>query len=667
MSAGSLWERFVASLLGGVQRAPLLVLLAAGLITALAFRAILGLGFDTDTGDMIAKDARFMQVWSDMKARFPTRSDVLVVVIDGETPDQAVAAADRIVAGLAAEPALFAEPRRADGGPFLEKNGLLYAEREDLLDLYDSLADAAPLLQRLRADMSLRGLFAVVTRAGGVDADRVAWLLGRLARVIDVRLDGDAAALSWWEIMSGSEAMAADRRALVLVRLLARDPDAIFPLGDALDAARAIADDTRARVRLTGSPALERDELETAQTGAARAGLLSLVLVLVILWWALRSPRQMAAALITLIVGLVWTAGFAALAIGHLNLISIAFAVLFVSLAIDFSIHFCLQVSESGSVRGGALAVAGSLGLCAISTACGFYAFVFTDYRGIAELGVIAGSGMLIGLAANLTVLPALLTLWPGKAQPAPLRLPESGRRVRLVAAAVMAGSLAALPWLRFDANPLNLQSPQVESVSTLRDLMAKGERGLWQAASLAADWDQAAARAAAFEALDEVDKVDWLATLVPEDQAAQGEVIADMAFVLAPDPFAREWQPPAVAEQRAAAAALAEAIAGMETDEARALRAALARLERASDEALASVESGLLGALPARLAALDLALTAEPFGLEDVPEALVSPYRDDDGSLRLDIHPAEDVAADPEALSRFVSALRSVDGDVSD
>jgi hypothetical protein len=538
-----------------------------------------------------------------------------------------------------------------------------------LLDLYDSLADAAPLLQRLRGDMSLRGLFAVVTLAGGEDGDRVAWLLGRLARVIDVRLDGDAAALSWWEIMSGAEASAEDRRALVLVRLLVRDADAIFPLGDALDAARAVADDAGdgARVRLTGGPALEHDELETAQAGAARAGLLSLLLVLVILWWALRSPRQMAAALVTLIAGLIWTAGFAALAIGHLNLISVAFAVLFVSLAIDFSIHLCLHISESGSVRDGSLAVAGSLGLCAISTACGFYAFVFTDYRGIAELGLIAGSGMLIGLAANLTVLPALLTLWPGKARPAPLRLPESGRRVCLAAAAVMAGSLIALPWLRFDANPLNLQSPQVESVAALRDLMASGERGLWQAASLAPSWDVAVQRAAAFEALDEVEKVDWLATLVPADQAAQAEIIEDMAFVLAPDPFAREWLPPEVAEQRAAATALADAIAGMDTTEARALSAALARLASAPDAALTSVEAGLLGALPGRLAALDLALTAAPFSLDDLPAELVSPYRDASGALRLDIHPAEDVAADPEALTRFVAALRKVDANVSD
>lgn len=667
MRTGSLWERFVATLLGGVQKAPLLVLLAAALLTALALHATLGLGFDTATGDMISKDARFMQVWSDMKARFPTRGDVLVMVVDGDTPDQAVAAADKIVAGLAADETLFAAPRRADGGPFLEKNGLLYADREDLLDLYDSLADAAPLLQRLRADMSLRGLFAVVTLAGGEDGERVAWLLGRLARVIDARLDGNAAELSWWEIMSGTEASAADRRTLVLVRLLARDSSAIFPLGDALDAARSIADGAGVRVRLTGGPALERDELATAQQGAMRAGLLSLVLVLVILWWALRSPPQMVAALVTLIVGLIWTAGFAALTIGHLNLISVAFAVLFVSLAIDFSIHVCLHVSERDSVRDGFLAVAGSLGLCAISTACGFYAFVFTDYRGIAELGLIAGSGMLIGLAANLTVLPALLTLWPGKARPAPLQLPESGRRVRLAAAALMAGALVALPWLRFDANPLNLQSPQVESVAALRDLMANGERGLWQAASLAADWDEAAARAAAFEALDEVEKVDWLATLLPADQQAQGEIIADMAFVLEPDPFAREWSPPEVAEQRAAARVLADAIAAMDTDEARALTAALARLAEAPDAALALVEGGLLGALPGRLAALDLALSAAPFALDDLPDELVTPYRDATGALRLDIHPAEDIAADPQALSRFVAALRKVHADVSD
>ena len=148
---------------------------------------------------------------------------------------------------------------------------------------------------------------------------------------------------------------------------------------------------------------------------------MSLVLVIGLLMIGLRSKRLVAATLLTLIMGLIWTAAFAIMALGTLNLISVAFAVLFIGLSVDFGIHYGLRYQEGmdrGEDHARALGEAaertgGALTLCAVSAAIAFYSFLPTDYLGLAELGLIAGTGMFIALFANMTVLPAILTVLP--------------------------------------------------------------------------------------------------------------------------------------------------------------------------------------------------------------------------------------------------------------
>ena len=693
-------DRAAGAVIEACLRAPLLVVAVALVLAAAALAAAYhGLPINTSTSDMISDETPVMRAMDALKARFPGRSDNIVVLIEADTPDQARDAAEALVERLTARADLFDQVFSPGIGPFFDRNGLLYLDREELLEVLDGIADSSPLIQRLRDDTTLRGLFAVVGLASedalgdAVAADNLDWLYGRIARVAEARLDGAPALLSWQEIMFGREAEPEDLRTTVIVRPARIDYGTLLPGADAIGELRGIVREAGltpaagVRVSLTGGPALELDELATVQRGIALTGVLSLVLVVAILWAGLRSARMVAATLATLVIGLVWTAGFAALAVGHLNLISVAFAVLFVSLGVDFMIHLALRVQEAAagavpdriSVAAGTRAVASSLGLCALTTAVGFYAFLPTAYRGVAELGVIAGTGMIVALLASLTVLPALLVLWPAKV-PAPRAVaPPAVRLPRVSAPAVRGGALAglvlalaALPWLSFDANPLNLQDPEAESVRAVRHLMAEGERDLWAGASLAADAGEAERLAAAFDALGEVDRAVWLGDLVPPDQDQRLDVIQDIAFAAEPDPFATPYPAPSAAEQRAAVAALAGALGKLGAslplgDGGRALGRALARLEAAPDAAIAGVDAGLVGALPARLKALDDALGAEPFGVDDLPEALRSRYRGTDGSLRVDVYPAEDVIADNGALARFVAALRSVDPAVTD
>src|SRR5262249_1061922 len=224
------------------------------------------------------------------------------------------------------------------------------------------------------------------------------------------------------------------------------------------------------------------------------ASLFSLGAVILILIGCFRSLRLLVASLITLIVGIVWTAGFAVAAVGQFNLISTALTVLSLGIGIDYSLHVALryrEMIERGRVGGGALTAAGrsigtALGLMAASSALGFFSFLPTDYRGVSELGLIAGFSMIVAFMTNVTVLPAILALVPLPQQPAAAVASEKeGRLVQsehwlwrhskmivFAAAAVGVAALLALWAARFDRNPLNLKDPTQESVATAIDLL---------------------------------------------------------------------------------------------------------------------------------------------------------------------------------------------------
>ena len=174
------------------------------------------------------------------------------------------------------------------------------------------------------------------------------------------------------------------------------------------------------RVRLTGNVPMADEEFVTLQEHAGRNAAVAVAALLIMLWLAVRSMRAMLAIVVSLVVGLALTAAVGLAIYGALNLISVAFAVLFVGLGVDFGIQYavslprpCARRGDSGSpaLRRAAREVGVSLALAAVAIAAGFFAFEPTDYRGVSELGVIAGIGMVFAFVASITLLPALLKL----------------------------------------------------------------------------------------------------------------------------------------------------------------------------------------------------------------------------------------------------------------
>ena len=686
-----------------VRRGAVAVVIAAALVAAATGAYVVhAFRINTDTEDMLSPELPFRQHSRALSEAFPQFSDNIVVVIDADSADLADDAAERLAVRLRERPDLFGSVFDPRGGPFFRRNGLLFLETDALNDLADRLADAQPFLGTLWRDPSLRGLFDILSLAmdesvagdGGAPMG-VADVVASVADVVEAEAEGRFRLLSWRALMTGTRGNAADRRRVILIQPRL-DFGSLRPAESAMTALRALITEMAydgaagVNVRLTGSAALAEEELESVEEGMGLAAILSLFLVAVLLSVGLGSPRLTIATVLTLVCGLIMTAAFAFAVVGELNLISVAFAVLFIGLSVDFGIHFALRYREAligGRTQDAALGeaaagVGGALTLCAVAASIGFFSFLPTDYRGLAELGLIAGVGMFVALAANLTILPALITLMGSPVPPpaaragAPARLARAiENHPRAVIASALALTLAAgllAPWARFDFDPLNLKDRRTESVSTLFDLMADSRTSPYSATVLAPSLDAADALARRLSSLDPVESTATLSDYVPAAQTEKLEIIDAMSFFLAPALSNRDAKPPPGPDERAAALTrVRERLAAFAvTSRDAASRAAAERLSRAFDrleakggtdgDALASLERRLIALFSERIRELGDSLAAEPFARADLPDEIKRRAVAADGRARLEIYPKENLH-DREALERFVSAVRAV------
>ena len=679
---------------------------ALGTTTLLFYYTANNLAINTDRAALLAEDLPFRETYRDYKAAFPQFSDLLLVVVEGDNPDLAEDAARALYDRIAEEPERYRYLDYPAGDGFFAENGLLYLDLDELTDLGERLADAQPLLATLTEDPSLRGLFEVLGLAleevsdGAADPADLEQVLGAIAETVEAQVAGRPHSMSWRELMLGRPAEPDERRQFLLIQPKL-DFSALQPAGALIEHVRASAaalgydGHGGVRVRLTGSAAINHEELESVKAGAGLAGLISLGLVSFLLVAGLGSLRLVLATLVTLLAGLVWTAAFATAAIGHLNLISVAFAVLFIGLAVDFGIHFALRYREerdrgldhAAALGATAAGVGGALSMCALAAGAGFYAFVPTDYVGLSELGMISGTGIFIALFANLSLLPALLTclpVAPRAGRSAGLGMAGAERFVRHHARAVVVlacvlglGALALVPAARFDFNPMNLKDPGSESVRTYRDLIRESGETPYTIEVLAPSRDAAAALAGKLEGLALVDKTVTLDDFVPLEQDRKIGLIDRMALFLtpiiyappplpAPDGAARRT---ALAEFRDRIARLLEtAAAGTARDETARLAAALDRLGGGAptDDALTALELRLVSTLNGRLDRLIAAMEARTFTFADLPPALRRRHVAPDGRFRIEVFPVEDLY-DNRALGRFVAAVRTIAPDATD
>ena len=648
----------------------------------------------TDTAQLISAKTAWRQREAAVDKAFPGSEGRIVVVVDAATPELAEISAAALADKIAARKDIAQAVDRPDGGPFFAQNGLLFLSRQEVADTTSQLITAQPVLGPLAADPSLRGvadgLGAMMQGVKGGQTRLVALdpLLRGLADATEKVQAGKPVQFSWEALMTGrGKGDMAPRRRILLVRAkldyAALEPgekaeDGIHDIakGLHLDAAHGIT------VRLTGETPLADEEFASLKDKAWVVTSVMLGAVFLMLWLATRSFRMLACILVTTLAGLVMTMGAGLLAVGRFNLISVAFIPLFVGLGIDFGIQLMVRfraerlekVDISTAMERAALNIGGSLAVAAAAIALGFFAFLPTSYVGVSELGVIAGLGMAIALVLNVTMLPALVQLLHPPEQElkvgyvwfAPVdRFLATRRRVVLGAFGVsVLGSIALLPLVRFDFNPMHLRNPNSEAMSTLTALMHDPQNTPNAIDVLRPSLAEADKSAAQLSKLPEVDQAITLSSFVPEDQPAKLALIQDASFLLDAAVNPIDSKPPptdseTVQSLTAAAAALRDIPGDPQPGAADAARLAtdLDRLAAGPAGLRARLGETLTQPLAALLDQIRNMLAARTVTPASIPPDIVRTWLAPDGKARVQVFPKGN-SNDNAVLVRFAKAV---------
>jgi hopanoid biosynthesis associated RND transporter like protein HpnN len=672
----------------------LVVAVAAVLVGLSLYAAGHRLGVTTDTSKMFSDSLQWKRTNQALSKLFPQNNNLLVAVIDAKIPEEAEVTASALAAALRADTKDFVSVSQPDASPYLARNAFLLLGKGQLQDLLERTTDAQPFLGELVADPSLRGLFKALGLVAegaqrGIDAPSLAPALRQFHAALADAAAGHPAPLSWENLLAGPLAQEAGKFRFVLAKPKL-DYNALEPGGVATDALRSAAaalpfvKARDAHVRVTGSVALDDEQFATVAQGAAIGLGASFLLVLVWLFAAVRSWRLMLAIATTLLVGLVLTTGFAAVAVGTLNLISIAFAILFVGIAVDFGIQFTVRFRERRHIHPDALDALQETGrnsgaqilVAALATASGFLAFTPTAFVGVAQLGIIAGGGMMIAFLCTITLLPALLmivhprrekkevgVMMLRRLEPVlkPLHWP-----ILVVFIALSVAGAAMVPFIRFDGNPLDTNNQTTQAVETLHDLMGDPLTNPYTMEALLPSLEKVRDYAPRLEKLPLVQAVLSMNSFVPEDQPAKLAMIADANTILETTLAAPSSPPPVTpADVRKATDTLDAKLNGIlgklsANDPLRAIAGDLDLLKTAPDATLMAANEALIRFLPMQLDRLRTALAAKPVTLADVPQNLKDQWLLPDGRARIQVLPKAGVASG-SSIRHFVDSVLQV------
>ena len=677
----------------------IVLLLSAGLtLAALAFTAK-NFAMTADPGQLISQKLDWRQRELAFGSAFPQLNDLTMVVVDGVTPELADDGARRLIAALKDRQDLFRTTRWPTGGPFFEREGLLLLPLEDIRAAMSGLIKAAPQLVRLRADQSLRGVLGVLSdmlqavKNGDASLHDIEPALTAFSETFEDAAAGRPAFFSWRTFFVDRKAAGREMRHILLVQPV-MNYAALEPGAASSDAIRQIARSLGldpahgVTIRLTGPVPLADEEFASLAEdihlvlGAMLAALLG------ILWLAVRSARVVFAIVVTTLIGLVLTTACGLLAIGRFNLISMAFIPLFVGLGVDFSIQLSVRALAERLVqptREAALVAAGSgigraLALSAMAIGTGFFAFLPTSYVGVAELGAIAGLGMVVAFGLSIVLLPALLVLLrfgPPRAAEirftmfAPVdRFVHLNRRGVLAFALVAGvGAMALLPLVRFDFDPLDLKSRHVESMTTLQALAADPDWTPYAINAIATSLAEAQTLSQRLAALPDVSRVVTLQSFVPTGQKEKLELVDDAASVLE---SALENVPLRAAptdedlQRRLAGIAAALRSTASQTEEGPASRSlrrlaeALDRLKAATPDVRISAQLAVTVPLSITLEQIRTQLKASPVSIETLPPDLVNDWTTKDGRARIQVMPSSG-RTDNEFLRHFSAAVLNI------
>jgi hopanoid biosynthesis associated RND transporter like protein HpnN len=669
---------------------------ALGLVLALAsgYYAVRHFAINSDINTLLSPDLDWRKRELALEQAF-RRFELIVVVVQAPTPELTSAATTALAQVLEQKKDKFRGVSLPGGGDFFARNGLLFQSPEELKSNIAPLVKAEPLIRDLATDLSLRGLVAGIEdallslKSEHTKLDDFVRVFNMASDTLENVIAGRPASFSWRVLAQGHPAEPSELRGIVEVRPVL-DFSAIEAGHAASEAIRSAAAEIvpkfQATVRLTGPVAMEDEELSTIKEGALRNGLITVAIVLLILWLALRSARLIVAVFINLFIGLAMTAALGLMMVGALNLISVYFAVLFVGIGVDFGIQYSVRYRaerhELGDLNAAVLQagrfVGSPLTLAGCATAAGFLSFLPTDYRGVSELGLIAGFGMLIAYATSITILPALIRLLNPPGEPDELGFSSLAlvdeflerQRIPIIAgtAIVVIAGLPLLFWLQFDFNPINLRSPTSESIASYLELSRDPNANTDAIQVMAPSLKDAAALAERLSKVAEVSRVMTLSSFIPDRQSEKLPVIRNAAKVLSAAFDPKNLQEPPTDEENVEALnegadRLIEAAGdqkGAGAIASKRLSAALTEVAHANQALRDKVTDAFIPALKTTLDSLHSSLQPQSVTQETLPPDLVRQWTVPDGRARVEVSPKGN-PGDNEGKRQFARAVLAV------
>jgi uncharacterized protein len=652
---------------------------------------------NTDINQLLSVNSPGRQRELAFEKAFP-QFDLTIAVVDAPTPELAQGASAALAAKLRPQKNFFVSVDEQQGSPFFAQNGLLFEPVEQLEPQLAMLSQAQRLVQVLAGDPSLRGVIRALqfgllgVQSDKIKLDNMVWPLTLAANTLDQVNANKPASFSWQALVQGQEPKSSD-----LIRFLKIQPVLDYSeLEPGLKASNAIrqsaadldlAGKYQARVRLTGPVPMNDDQFATIKDNAGLNAFLTIAVVLFIMWMALRWWQIILAVFISLAVGLAVTAALGMVMVGAFNLISVYFAVLFVGLGVDFGIQYSVRYrSERHEVDGlyEALLHAGRragapLTLAALATAAGFLSFLPTAYRGLSELGLIAGVGMLIAFVTSITLLPALLNMFKPRSEPRALGytflapvdefLERHRTPILIITALLILGASPLLYWLKFDFNPMNLRNPNVESVATYLQLQGEPDNATNDIVALEPSLAAADAVAAKLRALPQVARVTTLSTFIPAAQELKLPLIKNAAETLGPALSPDKISPPPtdaenIAVINSTVAALnkfADQSPGPGAEAAKRLAAAMDTLAKSDQAARQRADVAFVQPLQTALNNLRSLFKAQQVTRENLPPELESQWITKDGRARIEIAPSGN-ENDNATLRTFARDVQNVE-----
>ncbi len=675
---------------------PIIGLAVIGAVGATAYSAR-HFAINTDINKLISPDLDWRKREAAFEKAFPGHFGSTLVVVDAATAEYASRASAELVAQLKSRPQLFRSVTDIEGSEFFARNGLLYRPTEDVANFAKGLGQAAPLVSTLVGDPSLRGLTRTLSlgligvQNRMITLDALARPLSMASTTLEDVLAGRPASFSWQAMLSGEQPTPAEVRRLIEVRPVLNF-SALQPGEASSTAIRQIVSDLQlkqkyqAQVRLTGSVPMADEEFATVQQGALANATGTIIIVLTILWLALKSARIIIAVFINLFVGLAFTAALGLMMVGALNMISVAFAVLFVGLGVDFGIQYSVRYRAERhdvlKLRPALTQAAEKIGvpltLAAAAVAAGFLSFLPTDYRGVSELGAIAGVGMLIAYTTSITLLPALLTVLNPTGEPEPVgyrALAPVDRFLQVYRVPVIVGTLAVavlgsplLYYLTFDFDPIHLRSPETESISTVLDLGGDPRTGINSVNVVTSSLQDASKAAEQLQMLPQVLQARTLLSFVPQDQDKKLVLIQGLSRQLGQAlQKPGSSKPPTDVENIAALNGMAGQLNKIATnangpgaDAAKRLATDAMKLAQTTEEARTRAQTAFIVPFETGIAQLRGFLGAQRISRENLPPALRQQWVASDGRARIEVAPKGNTD-DTEVLRSFARAVVAV------